>query len=103
MNLIKFSKQYCKLHGQTCGVLLAVRRIKIDKLNPHTELLEYDTLAEDGSRYALKHGKYLQLIFIGEHCIPFCTLRSDRPAWHGMESKYDYYHQKIGQNFDFVA
>ena len=72
---IKFSGDYPKLHGQTSAELIAVRDIRIDRDTP-AELLTYDTTKSDGSRYELKTGKYLQLIFVGNLGIPFCTIRS---------------------------
>lgn len=93
MNTIKFSGDYPKLHGQTSAELLAVRHIRISKDTP-PELLTYDTTKADGTRYELKPGNYLQLIFIGNFGIPFCTIRS---AWR--ESKILYYFGCIGQTF----
>ena len=78
MNTIKFSHEYPKLHGQTSAELLAVRPIKIDAHTPK-ELLDYDTTYE-GGRYPLKSGDYIQLIFLGNLRIPFCTIRSAYPA-----------------------
>ena len=92
MNAIKFSHVYPKLHGQTTAELLAVRRIKIDAHTP-PELLEYDTSYE-GGRYPLRSGDYLQLVFIGNLHIPFCTLRSAYPA-----SKVAYYQGQVGKMF----
>lgn len=102
MNQIKFSKEYVKLHGQTEGTLLAVVKIRITKENPCAELVDYDTLAEDGSRYVLKRGNYLQLVFLGNLGIPFCTIRSDKPAMNGLRAKYDYYREKIGERFQLL-
>ena len=102
MTEIKFSKEYCKLHHQTSAELLAVRRLDINADNPFTELLDYDTLATDGTRYEIKKGHWLQLVFLGDKGIPFCTIRSDRPAYNGMKSKYDYYNEKVGERFVIV-
>lgn len=99
MNEIKFSKEYCKLHHQTSAELLAVKKLDINAENPCEELLDYDTLAEDGTRYEIKNGHWIQLVFLGDKGIPFCTIRSDRPALNGMKSKYDYYNKKVGQKF----
>ena len=92
MNTIKFSHEYPKLHGQTSAELLAVRPIKIDAHTPK-ELLDYDTTYE-GGRYPLKSGDYIQLIFLGNLRIPFCTIRSAYPA-----SKVMYYHGAVGKVF----
>lgn len=101
MNTIKFSKEYNKLHGQVSAELLAVKRIKIDT-NLDSDLLDYDTTAIDGSRYNLRNGKYIQLIFLGNKGIPFCTIRSDKPALNGQKAKYDYYSEKVGTQFEIV-
>ena len=92
MNTIRFSHEYTKLHGQTSAELLAVRPLKIDAHTP-PELLEYDTSYE-GGRYPLRSGDYLQLVFIGNLHIPFCTLRSAYPA-----SKVAYYLRSVGKVF----
>ena len=102
MNQIKFSKEYKKLYKQTSATLLLVRPIHITNETPYTELLDYDTLAEDGTRYEIKNGRWLQLVFLGNLGIPFCTIRSDRPAHDGMDSKADYYGKRIGQEFEIV-
>lgn len=94
MKTIRFCADYPKLHKQQKAELLAVRRIKIDRNTP-PELLEYDTTKTDGSRYNLKHGNYLQLIFLGNSGIPFCTIRSACP-----ESKVEYYRKSIGETFE---
>lgn len=91
---IKFSGDYPKLHGQTSAELIAVRDIQIDRDTP-AELLVYDTTKSDGSRYELKTGKYLQLIFVGNLGIPFCTIRSA-----GSDGKRDYYVLSIGEIFN---
>ena len=92
MNTIKFSHDYPKLHGQTSAELLAVRPLKIDAHTPR-ELLEYDT-TYNGRRYPLKSGDYIQLIFLGNLRIPFCTIRSAYPA-----SKVRYYYNSVGHTF----
>ena len=100
MNQIKFSKEYVKLHGQTTAKLLAVYPQTIN--NTYKELIDYDTIATDGTRYELKPGKYILLVFIGDKHIPFTTIRSDKPAMNGMKSKWDYYKEKIGEDFAIV-
>ena len=94
MSAIKFSHYYPKLHHQTSAELLAVRPIKIDANTPQ-ELLDYDTVNDSGDRYPLKHGDYIQLIFLGNLRIPFCTIRSAYPP-----SKVDYYRGSIGRTFN---
>ena len=101
--IIKFSHNYPKLHGQTSAELLAVRPIRIDKNTPD-ELLEYDTtylvryndetLLTYKARFPLQAGDYIQLIFLGNLRIPFCTIRKNYPPQKG-----DYYRGKIGDIF----
>ena len=92
MNSIRFSHEYPKLHGQTSAELLAVRPLKIDAHTPK-ELLEYDTTYR-GGRYPLRSGAYIQLIFLGNLRIPFCTIRSAYPP-----SKVAYYYNSVGRTF----
>lgn len=76
MNAIKFSKEYPKLWKQEEAILMAVRVLDAEMINENKALLEYDTKADDGSYYELpKEGKMLQLVFIGNKDIPFCTIR----------------------------
>ena len=96
MSVIKFSHDYPKLHGQTSAELLAVRPIRIDKNTPK-ELLEYDT-KYDGGHYKLATGDYIQLIFLGNLRIPFCTIRRAYPP-----SKVEYYKSKIGERFEVMV
>ena len=101
MNTIKFSHNYPKLHGQTGAVLLAVVPIRIDRNTPK-ELLEYDTtyyesVSLGGSvvrHFPLPTGDYIQLIFLGNLGIPFCTIRK---AWP--KQKVEHYNSKIGETF----
>lgn len=98
MNIIKFSKIYPKLWGQTQAELLSVKEIEINE-NTNKDLIEYDTKAIDGSYYELKKGKYLQLIFLGNKNIPFCIIRSKYGSY---VNKTEYYKNKIGEIFDIV-
>ena len=75
MNKIKFLGNYVKLHNQTSATLIQVNFTKLDEDTPK-ELVDYDTLRVDGSRYELEEGYYIQLIFLGNYGIPFSTLRS---------------------------
>jgi hypothetical protein len=95
--IIKFSSDYPKLHGQTSAELLAVKPIRIDKDTPK-ELLEYDTKKSDGTYYKLKTGSYIQLVFLGNLGIPFCTIRSKRNRF--TEDKEAYYKQLVGKVFE---
>ena len=101
MDKILFSKDYIKLHGQNEAELLTVRRMKIDDNTP-TELIEYDTTASDGSRYDLKRGNYIQLVFLGNLGIPFCSIRLDEPILNGQQEKYDFYSERVGHKFLIV-
>lgn len=92
MNTIRFSHNYPKLHGQTSAKLLAVEPLTIDEDTPQ-ELLDYDTTTADGYKYPLGYGECLQLIFLGNLRIPFCTIR--RQTY----DKVAYYNERIGQVF----
>ncbi len=96
---IKFSSDYPKLHGQTTAELLAVKPIRIDKDTPK-ELLEYDTMKADGTYYKLRTGDYIQLIFLGNLGIPFCTIRSKRNRF--AQDKEAYYKQFVGKFFEII-
>ena len=105
MNAIKFSHDYPKLHGQTSATLLAVVPIRIDRNTPK-ELLEYDTaywdeITSGGSikaYFPLPTGDYIQLVFLGNLRIPFCTIRKAYPP-----SKVEYYKSKIGEQFKVIV
>ncbi len=92
MKTIRFSHNYPKLHGQTSATLLAVLPICIDAQTP-PELLAYDT-TYNGGNFPLPHGQYLQLVFLGNLRIPFCTIRAAWPP-----SKVEYYNGAIGEEF----
>lgn len=92
MKTIRFSHDYPKLHGQTSAELLAVRPIWIDRFTPK-ELIAYDT-SYDGGNYPLPRGHYIQLIFLGDLRIPFCTIRKAYP-----QQKVDYYNGSVGDVF----
>lgn len=74
MERIKFLGNYVKLHNQTSATLLQVNFVDIREVSK--ELIEYDTLKTDGSRYEFIDNYYIQLIFLGNFGIPFSTLRS---------------------------
>lgn len=97
---IKFSGNYPKLHNQTTAELVAVRDIRIDRNTPK-ELLEYDTKKEDGTYYSLKTGNYIQLVFVGNFSIPFCTIRTKTSKWGG--DKKAYYIEQIGKVFTIAT
>lgn len=101
MDRICFSKDYIKLHGQSEAVLLYVRRMRIDENTP-VELINYDTSAKDGSKYLLIEGNYIQLVFLGNLGIPFCTLRLEETNSNMLKTKYEYYSERIGHNFKLI-
>ena len=97
MKTIRFSHAYPKLHWQTTAELLAVRPIRIDRHTP-MGLIEYDTTYQDEHghtcRFPLPTGDYIQLIFLGNLRIPFCTIRKAWPS-----SKVEYYTSAVGETF----
>lgn len=99
MKKIKFSHNYYKLHGQTTAVLIAVRELRIDENTPKT-LIEYDTSFE-GGKYVLSKGDYVQLVFLGNFGIPFCTIR--RKIGMRGYNKFEYYTALIGETFEVVV
>ncbi len=95
---IVFSKNYKKLWGQNKAILVYLR--EIDFFNEKQKSLkEYDTLAVDGSYFQLKNGKYLQLVFLGNKGIPFCTLR---PAYNGYGKSILYYTEYLNKEFEII-
>jgi len=91
---IKFSSNYPKLWNQKTATLLEIRLLQRENLRK--ELIEYDTKNNNGEYYQLPKGTLLQLIFVGDKGIPFCTLRRHTPA------KEVYYQSHIGYMFDIV-
>jgi len=95
-NTIRFSGEYVKLHGQRKARLLDVMPMEIGEYNLHTELVKYDTIRTDGSRYNLTDGSYILLLFYGDKGFMFTTIR------RGTYEKMLYYEERIGQEFDVV-
>lgn len=99
MPSIKFSHQYPKLHNQTTAQLLAIRILAAQSVNRNKSLIEYDTkffdLKNNGYGYyeLPQIGSLIQLIFVGDKEIPFCTLRRWTP------DKVAYYKSLIGTTF----
>lgn len=94
---IKFSHSYPKLWGQKRAELIAVRRLHTIQRND--ALLTYDTTWDDNGdigTYPLPEGDLIQLIFLGDKRIPFCTLR------RFTTQKWSYYQDQVGQYFDIV-
>lgn len=101
MKTIKFSHNYPKLHRQTMAELLAIKVIcatDVQSTGFLIDLWDYDTtyISRDYIRYNYelpKKGQLIQLIFLGNKYIPFCTLRSWNPE------KHEYYRAAIGETF----
>lgn len=97
MNNIRFSHKYPKLWKQDTAELVCVRIVEMGCVG--VPLTDYDTTYEDGEgigHYPLPDCRLLQLIFVGNYDIPFCTLR----RWTG--SKEIYYRSKVGAIFNII-
>jgi hypothetical protein len=109
MNKIKFSHNYPKLHDQTSGILIDVTILDTKELS--SDLVEYDTRYSTEKSIEMqdrefddyfplpKSGELVQLTFIGNKRIPFCTIRSRRGRYG---DKFEYYKERIGQEFEIV-
>ena len=98
---IKFSHHYPKIWMQKRAELIAVRILDAQAVSINQDLKEYDTMwAEpdgDMGYYPLpQEGKLIQLIFLGNSEIPFCTLRRYTPE------KYEYYKNCVHNVFDLL-
>lgn len=98
MQKITFVTEYKKLWGQREAILLAVEDIHIGVGTP-PQLLQYDTTKADGTRYDLKPGNHLLLIFLGNLSIPFTTIRARRNRFG---DKKEYYESLIGKDFKII-
>jgi len=94
MSVIKFSHDYPKLWHQTSAVLIDVWLIKKEAFPLAQELIDYDTRTSKGKFYPLPKNDYLQLFFVGNKGIPFCTIRRRTPE------KEEYYNSKIKERFE---
>lgn len=97
---IKFSHYYTKLHGQETAELIAVRTLEYPQ-TIDSRLISYDAGFYDKGVlyfYPMQEGPYIQLIFVGDHNIPFCTLRKDDE-----EGKLEFYRENIGKKFKIVV
>jgi len=112
MKTIKFDHDYPKLWAQKFGELLAVKIV--DSADISNTLREYDTFFTDPEIptfawmgwldapfdhwgwYKLPKGKLIQLIFLGDKGIPFCTLRN----W--TKEKEERARKSIGETFGFI-
>lgn len=96
MPKIEFAEQYPKLYGQTSAKLVSVQVLYPRDFT--TELLEYDTKNIHGKYYPIDTTKtHIQLVFVGNLGIPFCTLRKYK------REKLDWYRDLIGDIFDVVV
>ena len=84
MNLIGFSHNYTKMHGQTHGKLIYVDTVQIKEEDEGSEWWEYDTeyratfaTVQHDDRMLLKYDKYVRLVFLGNKGIPFTTYRME--------------------------
>lgn len=93
-NKIVFDYELCKLWGQTSAVLVAVRRIWLE--NVPAVFVEYDCRMATGELYRLEGGECLQLVFVGNYGIPFCTVRRNE------EGKELFYKSLLNRQFDIV-
>jgi len=93
VNVIKFSHEYPKLWGQKEAMLIDIKFISKNDFPLSQELLDYDTKTSEGEYYPLPRDNYLQLIFLGDKRIPFCTIRRQTPQ------KENYYHEQLNQVF----
>jgi hypothetical protein len=104
MNKIKFSHNYPKLCTQKTAELLAVKTLSLPQ-DMNFLLWEYDTKyfkkypINTVDYYQLGTGEHLQLIFLGNLGIPFCTIR---PRYGKLGDKKDYCDSKIGELFEIV-
>jgi hypothetical protein len=94
---INFSHNYHKLWNQRRARLIALKII--NRKDIHPDLLEYDTrFLPDwpAQYYPLPEGILIQLFFIGDKGIPFCTIRR-----HTVD-KERYYRSMLRQEFEIV-
>ena len=119
MHIIGFSHHYNKLHAQTHGTLIAVKRVTIDERFPVHGLCydtKYETVKGDVNKgithgyefMRLPSGNYLQLIFIGDQQIPFTTYRRVPEKYKSWKNRKPRCYKKsipysdlIGQDFAF--
>ena len=97
MRQIKFSHDYPKLWGQKTATLVYVDVLDLENelsMEDINQLLEYDTKDCNGNYYELPIGDLIQLVFVGNKKIPFCTLR------RYTKEKWEYYKGCIGEYFE---
>ena len=93
MKMIHFSSDYQKLWNQRKAKLIFVKVVRLERLSK--DFLEYDTKINQKEEYykLSKEGKMIQLTFLGDKEIPFCTLRRYTPE------RYANYLKNIGKVF----
>ncbi|MDR3113181.1 MAG: hypothetical protein LBU09_02270 [Endomicrobium sp.] len=107
---IKFAHNYLKLWEQKSAVLIAVQIIKIpDELNDSLKMYDTTYYADSDTsssrvgginNYELPSGECLQLIFLGNKRIPFCTIR----ARYGRRGDmYEYYSRLLCRRFEITV
>jgi hypothetical protein len=109
---IVFSHSYPKLWEQKTATLLVVRELKFPE-DKNEDLIMYDTsyyttnppytgcgAYSPPDFYKLKNGPYIQLVFVGNKHIPFCTIRPKYNGW--CKDRVAYYLSKIGQEFEII-
>jgi hypothetical protein len=121
---IKFSHGYPKLWNQAKAELVAVRILDAKEVQENQSLLEYDTryyaepsetselhFVDSDSDYEHRHyplpktGELIQLIFVGDKHIPFCTIRTRyryNQQTKQKEDKFIYYSTFIGSWLDII-
>ena len=91
---IKFSHNYPKLWEQKTATLIYCKYLHFREITK--ELIEYDTKTIKGDYYKLPNSSLIQLVFLGDKLVPFCTLRR-----YGTD-KWNYYYNNIENIFDIV-
>lgn len=96
--ILMLEHDYAKLWGQKRAQLLAVLKVSVKE--DENRRKEYEGYYMDSSAKAqvegIKKGNYIQLVFIGEHGIPFSVLR---PYSY---SKWEGYRDLIGTYFQML-
>lgn len=96
IHVLRLASRYMKMHGESRARLLASVSYRVDKMRDR-ELLYYETLREDGTRYdgIEDGGWYLMLLFLGEQGHLFTIMRRQTQA------RIELYDHLIGKTFDF--
>jgi hypothetical protein len=102
---IKFSHEYKKIHGQKTARLVDIE--VCDRSDLSERFVGYDTVfvidpaigvcsEEVVGYFPLPVGKYMVLLFMGDHRIPFTTVR------RYTETKFSYYKGNLGNTFEIA-